>query len=254
MYMRFRKQLLTVSFVVSSVLPLAGASVGAISINPKVSLDALPLVCRIPDGEFTSYTSEGCDLGLDKQVSVNGGAFSEADTSVDAVAATVGDTVSWKITITDQSASGTPQGSVVVHDVLPSGVSFSSYNASSGTYASNDWTVSLPGNLPATLTITSTAVATGEAMNVANLATYNYQCDGPCSGVYQDADPDNDSDTAWINVSAKPVVLSDNETVPPKVLALVDTGSNLGASIAALLIILSAAGIALAGRKYSAKR
>lgn len=180
----------------------------------RVHAASVSLECNVTDGEITSITSEGCDLSLDKQVSINGGAFVEANTPATAVQAHVGDTVTWKITITNTSNSGeTPFGLVTVHDILPSGVTAGSATPSAGTYTSGDWTFDL-SNLPATLTLTSTANSTGLVENTAAFTDYNSNNCGAGGGVglcvdpaaYSDSNSANDSDNAYVNVVAVPVV------------------------------------------------
>lgn len=230
----------------------------------ELSQDVNPLLCRYVTGiEFqeVSYSSEGCDLAVDKTVSINGGPFVEADTSADAAQAHVGDTVTWKITVSNpnsEDSSGQPFGLVRVNDVLPSaGVSYdgSSYTASSGNYSGNVWEFVLydtspPAhtNLPATLTITTTATATGLFQNIATLSDYN-----PCTsenncgweGGYQDADSSNDSNDAWIDPSAQPVVLADT--------TLTNTGSGTTASIIAAGLIGTTLLVTLVNRPSRSK-
>ena len=78
-----------------------------------------------------------CDLSVDKQVSINGGAFEDADTSAAAVSAHIGDTATWKITVTNTSTEGlTPHGAVYIKDLLPNGVTYGDlYTASAGAYS-----------------------------------------------------------------------------------------------------------------------
>lgn len=198
-----------------------------------------------------------CDLSVDKQVSVNGGAFVEADTSADAAQAHVGDTITWKITVTNTSTEGlTPHGTVYVSDVLPSGVAYVSSSATSGNYLTsglfaNDWYLPLLQSdggdgfvttLPATLTITSTSTSTGLFKNTATLAKYDQgSCDGGCT--YVDGDPTNDSNDAWIDPSAKPAVLGSSTTA-----TLANTGSGTTESIIAGGLIVATTAVALAGR------
>ncbi len=197
-----------------------------------------------------------CDLNVDKLVSVNGGPFVEADTSADAAQATVGDTITWKIIVSNNSTEGLiPYGFVYVHDVLPSGVAYVNSSASAGNYITsgffaNYWYIPLLGGgefpsttLPATLTITSTSTATGLFKNTATLAKYDTgSCDGGC--VYADGDPTNDSNDAWIDPSAKPVVLAASTE-------LTNTGSGTAASIIAGGLIAATLAVSLYGRKQN---
>ena len=217
------------------------ATVNLIDLNAQ---DVNPLQCFTTDGEFSQRgLTQGCDLGIDKQVSVNGGAYAEADTSAAAAQAQVGDTVTWQITVTDNSDEGmTPYGKVTVHDVLPSGAAYDSYTASAGSYDGSDWTFSLNGNLPATLTITSHAVSTGLFENTAVLAAYDPCSDG-CLGAgnYSDSNPDNNSNDAWMDPSAKPAVLAES--------TLANTGTSPMPSLLAGGLIVATLATSLAGRR-----
>jgi uncharacterized repeat protein (TIGR01451 family) len=245
-----KKAAFAVIGAVSLILPMG---LGAVAHAEQVQLidisDSIPnsVQCVVPDGEFSQRgVTDGCDLGVDKQVSVNGGAYAEADTSADAAQAQVGDTVTWQITVSNTSDSEdmSPYGKVTVHDVLPSGAAFDSYVASSGTYASNDWTFSLFGNLPATLTITSHAVATGLFQNTAAFSAYDPCLDGCLgAGAYSDSNPDNNSNDAWMDPSAGPAVLAASTT-------LTNTGSGTNASLmAGGLIVLTLVVLAVASRQ-----
>ncbi len=169
-----------------------------------------PTVQITEGGQSVSFNTEFCDLAVDKQVSINGGTFVEADTAPDAAQAQVGDTVTYKIKVTNNSSEGlTPHGIVYVSDVLPGGVTYVSSSATAGNYITNGffanyWYLPLlngdnTSNLPATLTITTTSNATGLYQNTATLAKYdiNGQCDGGCP--YVDANAANDSNDAWID-------------------------------------------------------
>jgi uncharacterized repeat protein (TIGR01451 family) len=216
-------------------------------------IDNNPLQCQMPDGEFTQRgITQGCDLGVDKQVSVDGGAtFTEADNSADAAQTQVGHSVIWQITVTNTSDETlTPYGKVTVSDVLPSGVAFDSYTTSAGAYGSNDWVFSLNQNLPATLTIVSHSTSTGLFKNTATLTAYD-PCNDGClgAGAYSDSNPDNDSNDAWIDPSAPPVVLGLNSS-DPQVLALTNTGSSTLPIIAAGLLLTGTLVVASYGRLY----
>jgi uncharacterized repeat protein (TIGR01451 family) len=257
--------LASVSFILATGL---GSGIGAVASAARVD-NALQLGCLINDGEFQTLDNENCDLQVDKQVSVNGGAFVEADSSADAASAHVGDTVTWKITVSGDN-SGTPQGTVFVYDALPSGVSFVSYVASSGTYDTtsgdffqNYWDLPLTSDgsstLPATLTITSKATTVGLAQNTAEITKYDTgHCDGGC--IYADADPDNNSDDAWVNVQTEPQVLG-SSTTTGNVLGAGTTLTNTGVntkvvSTIAGLLITTAIGVTVIGsnrRKPSVK-
>ncbi len=190
-----------------------------------------------------------CDLSVDKQVSVNGGAFVDADTSPEAAVAHVGDTVVWRVVVTNSSKDLTPHGAVYVHDLLPDGTSFQSYIASDGTYKADDgsffantWVLpllksqgeSFVTTLPATLDITSKVTKTGLTENEALLTKYDPgSCDGGC--VYLDADSGNDSNAAWINVVATPHVLAAS--------TIVNTGDPAVLNFVAGISLLSALGL-----------
>lgn len=244
-----------------------------------------PLRCPTIIDDEVSYNYDSCDLSIDKQVSVNGGPFENADTSGAAAAAQVGDTVTWKITVTNDSTPDlTPHGFVYINDVLPSSVSFSSYIASAGAFGSNTWTLPLMNeegsNLPATLTLTTDASEAGLAQNTAAFSRYDPGgCDG-CSG-YTDANSEHDSNDAWVNIKQKPSdgappppvteqtpppsnppqVLGLSTTVgnppqndQPQVLAatttLTNTGSGLIESLIAGLLAVSAIAVAAYGRLF----
>jgi uncharacterized repeat protein (TIGR01451 family) len=256
--MKRAKMLLTsASFVLGSFfMPLVGGRVAAASCDAVgeqcslPSLDTNPLVCDNPSVEVFEPTAEGCDLSVDKQVSVNSGPFVEADTSAAAAQAHVGDTITWQITVSNTSDSGlVPRGSVTVNDVLPTaGVTFDSYTASAGTYSGSAWTFDLKGNLPASLTITSHSAATGLFQNTASLSFYD-SCSDDCLGTYVDSNSANNSNDAWIDPSAPPAVLG-LSSGDPQVLALTNTGSSTVPSLIAGTLIVGTIGIAGYGRLY----
>lgn len=257
-----KKSVIAVIGAVPLMLPL-----GAV-VHAQAAPDLQPLQCRhTSDGIF--YSSEGCDLAVDKQVSINGGAFVEADTSATAAQAQVGDTVTWKVTVSNNTPDqgsiefpdpSNPFGLVRVSDILPTaGVSYdgTSYTASVGNYSSNVWEIVLfdttdPAhtNLPATLTIVTHATATGLYENTAKLSDYNpCTSENTCSwqGGYQDANSANDSNDAWIDPSAKPVVLAQSTT-------LTNTGSGTALqTIAAGSLIAATAATFLVSRKRAYK-
>src|SRR5258708_7003277 len=109
------------------------AVVGAVSLLAPLSLGAVAHAAdEFPDVLYCLNNLEvqpneppTCDLKIDKQVSINGSAYAEADTSPEAVQAVIGDTVTWKITVSNTSCMGQiPVGKATVHDVLPSGSVF----------------------------------------------------------------------------------------------------------------------------------
>ena len=196
--------------------------------------------------DFFQQANTVCDLGIKKEVSVNGGAYVDANSQAEAATAQVGDTITWKVTVTNGLPLTMPIGDVDVSDVLPAGVNFVSAVASTGTYSANVWhfTVGVDGdgyssNLPATLFITTTAQTVGTVMNEANLAAY--YCDGSCS--YSDADSSNNSDPAYVIVQTAPQVLGDSTTATPQVLGastLANTGTGvLASALAGFLIFIA---------------
>jgi uncharacterized repeat protein (TIGR01451 family) len=244
-----KKAAIAVIGAVSLMMPF-GTLAHAAEVNPIVTCgDAVDQVCNLEQPTetlncFHDSDAKGfCDLAIDKQVSVNGGAFVEADTSADGAQAQVGDTVTWKITVTDNSSGGfEPHGILTVADVLPSGAAYDSSSATVGTYDSGTWTFDIEGNLPATLTIVSHAVSTGLFKNTATLSVLD-SCSDDCVGLYSDADPSNDSNDAWFDPSAKPAVLAESTT-------LTNTGNGIGASlVAGGMLALTASALVAASRQ-----
>ena len=158
----------------------------------------------------TQEPEGNCDMAILKEVSVNGGAFVDANTSPDAVNAVIGDTVTWRITVTNESTGdyGSPLFTVWISDVLPAGFNLESAVPSDGSFSSNTWELPLItevgegffSNLPAVLTLTTTATATGLSENVAAFSEYD-GCGDDCVGPYADDESDNNSDSAWVNIS-----------------------------------------------------
>gem|GEM_PF-2161298 len=99
----------------------------------------------------------------------------DIDKTVDKTNVSVGDIVTWSVTVrNDPAIANTAATSVLVEDVLPSGVDFVSANASNGSY--NDgtgiWTLAAPldpGD-SATLTIRSTVNSNATGSNLFNVA------------------------------------------------------------------------------------
>jgi hypothetical protein len=194
------KQLVVASlFLLTLGVPLAAAPAFADPVN---------LQCYYFSGEFSSYTDEGCDLGIAKQVSVNGGDYADADSGDQAATAKIGDTVTWKLTVTDESDEGLfPIGYITVQEAIPAGLTVTGSEASAGTYSDGSWTFKAEENLPATLLITTTVAAAGQYQNTATFTDYvPDNCDGPCEDPpYADANSANNSNSAFLNVAA-PVV------------------------------------------------
>lgn len=221
--MRLRRMLAAAGFAIVSVLPAASLAV------PAYAAQNVLVRCEVPSEQGLTTTTVGCDLGVSKQVSVNGGAFADANNSPTALDARLGDTVTWQITLSNTSSdpAATPIGIVTIHDILPGAVTLGSSTASGGVFAADDWVVSLSSvALPATLTITTTASTTGLIQNTAALNDYDPCIDGCLgnTGIYADANAGNDSDDAWVNVQLKPSVpqVLDASTTA----TLVNTGSN----------------------------
>ncbi|HLG91004.1 MAG TPA: hypothetical protein VI336_02495 [Candidatus Saccharimonadales bacterium] len=173
---------------------------------------------------------DNCDLGIKKEVSVNGGTFLDANASAEAANAVVGDTVTWRITVDREGTDfdGFPVGTIIVGDNLPSGVTYISTSTSDGsTYdeSSDIWqfTLDIPTTYPVTLTINTTAAGIGLAQNIAFLSGYICDVSDFCedSGEYSDSNRLNNGDEAWVNISAAPVVLAEST---PVVLAATDSG------------------------------
>jgi len=219
--MRLRRISAAAGFAIASVLPAVGLAM------PAYAAQNVLVRCEVPADEV--ITTQGCDLGVSKQVSVNGGTFADANNSTTAPGAHLGDTITWQITLSNASSDPTaiPIGIVTVHDILPGAVTLGSSTASGGVFSADDWVVSLSSvALPATLTITTTANTTGLVQNTAALNDYDPCIDGCLggTGTYADANAANDSDDAWVDVQLKPVIpqVLDASTTA----TLVNTGSN----------------------------
>jgi len=237
-----------------------------LSISQASAATTNSLRCNYNDGEVYQTGTEACDLGIDKQVSVNGGAFVEAPTQSSAVTAHVGDSVTWKVTVTNQSPTNyTPYGTVTVTDIVPSNITIGTATPSAGTFTSNNWTFSLAKNLPATLTITSTASTIGYVENTATLSGYASSCDGNCEfSTYCDVNPNNNTVSAFVNVLADPVVpvvpvvpTTPAVTTPVKVVTPnapstgfgVNSSSLIGSSIAYIIGASALLGLAYKARQ-----
>lgn len=205
---------------VSAIAPLGLASASA---EQNIDQRTPELICRVYDDGERYTTCEGCDLGVSKQVSVNDGEFSEADSAAAAAQAKVGDKVVWKIVVSNTSTiegKSYPVGTVTVKDIVPAGLNVTGLSYTAGSFMDGNWTFDLSKNLPATLTVTTTATTAGLIVNTAALSEYtpphyDYKQTSelnvsdavviPKSYPYKDADPSNDSNSAYINVVA-PVV------------------------------------------------
>lgn len=241
-----------------AVIAVIGAIPLMLPLGAVVHAQQAPQVMPCSSGDNQVFIEDKivtCDLSVDKQVSVNGGTFVEADTSAEAAQAQVGDTITWKITVDKSAFSLDPTASYVyIKDDLPAGVSFGSAVPSAGTWgvwASDVWALPLfndneSSNLPATLTLTTTSTSTGLFENTALLYRFEaFGCpDGGCA--YADGNSSNDSNDAWIDPSAKPVVLAENTLVNT------GTGTALQTAAAGFLIVATAATL-LAGRRRGYK-
>lgn len=197
------------------ILPIAVISlisITALSAKPVSALTSA-LQCSSAYGN----TSFGCDIAIDKQVSVGSSSFTEAQTAAAAVPAQVGDTVTWKVTINNNSYNKRPIGELTVDDLLPSGVTYDSYSATTGVYTSStgEWTFDLAGKVQPILTIVTTANATGLTENTATMAEYL----PPCSHQqvpFSDFDGSNNTANAFINVpTPAPVTPPTTTTTTP---------------------------------------
>ncbi len=265
--MKIRRLLAAAIFATATILPIVGLVTPVQAVGDQIVVQCPQNIQLDVIGDVPHV----CDLAVDKQVSVNGGPFVEADTSPDAANAQVGDTITWKVIVTNNSTDGlTPHGVVYVKDALPSGVAFQSYVATDGTYIgdngsffANNWVLPLLKSdgddgfvttLPATLTLITKATSTGLIENTAAFNKYDPgSCDGGCA--YIDADSDNNSNDAWVNIQVKPQVLGES-TSTPQVLGLSNTGTSVVMpSIVALSLITSTMALGYIGRgrrqKYS---
>jgi len=232
--MKSFKLLISGAFVFALLTPVFAVGVA----NAQVQIDGIPVQCLIGSGEFTELESDGCDLSLQKEVSVNGGAFVDANSAAEAASATLGDSVVWRISINNESSEGSPVFGFRVSDVLPAGVTFASSSASEGAYddSSGIWqfTLSAVSTFPVTLTLNSTATSTGTFENSAAFSQYNGETWGP----YTDANASNDTDSAFVSISAAPAVLGDTTPV-----VLAATGSGAVESLVAGSLILTTFGV-----------
>jgi len=239
--MKSFKLLVGCAFVAALLIPVFAGGVAHAQTSGVLQCVNNNTVSKLPDVE-----SDDCDLAIKKEVSVNGGAFVDANTSAEAVQGNVGNSVVWKVTITNPLTPNPnedffPTGIVLVGDNLPAGVTYVSSSTSDGsTYdeSADVWQFNLNSSTtyPVTLTINTTAASVGQSQNFAFLS--GYACDGDfffCE--YSDANNENDGDQAWIEVSAAPVVLGESTPV-----VLAATGSGTTESLVAAGLILSTLG------------
>jgi|GEM_PF-4405539 len=225
-----------------------------ISSVASVYAQPVDLLC-INDDE--QYTPTGCDLSLTQLVKVNSGEFTDPSTPASAVSVQNGDTVTFQITVADESNENVelPTGIVTVQDVFPAGVVFKSFSASVGDYNSdtNSWTFNVEESLPATLTLTGQVSTTvpGVISNTATLSDYTADnCDGPCEDPpYVDANAANNSHIVYLLINGKVVAVTVSGPGVP------NTGFgvhhvNLGQELA----IYVTAGTGLLAAAYAARR
>ena len=185
-----------------------------------------------------------CDLGIQKQVAVNGGAFNDADTVAAAVNANIGSTLTYKL-IVNSFGTTLPYGVFYVKDVLPTQVTYVAHEATSGTYntATNLWVFNDTATLPAVLTITATVAGSGTIDNVGGLEFFAY-CNSECpTNDYIDDNPANNSDHSYVTVSTTPQVLGSSTTAPPATLAA--TGASLQLQNAAAVLLTGIATVVM---------
>ena len=142
------------------------------------------------------------------QVTLNSVIDLEIEKSVDQSNVSIGDMVTWTITVENHpTRANTAATGVTVDDVLPAGVSFVSANASNGSYnnLTGIWTLAAPlsPGASATLTVVSTVdadAAGSSVLNVAEVASHNeFDLDSQPGNDDGDQSQD-DEDPAVINV------------------------------------------------------
>lgn len=188
--------------------------VAPLCITTAVHAESGSLVC---DTIHETFTTSGCDLSVDEKVSINATAKAEAQTADHAVAAKIGDTITWTITVdSDSTDDNLPDGTVVLTDTLPSQATFVGATASTGTYSKGSWTFRVADVLPATLTIVATANATGTFTNSTTLTDYTPPCyEGECiDPPYIDGDAANNTSNGYVTIPAAPVVATQTIATP----------------------------------------
>lgn len=223
------------------------------------------VACENPDGCQIQPCNN--DLSVSKQVKVPSGSYVDAADAGNAPSAHVGDTIEWLIGVTKNlqgACEGTPNfpGSIVLHDTLPSGITYVSSVAGAGTYdsTSNDWSftnLAFSSSTTIYLQLTTTANQVGSFENIATLSQLKV-CDGEFCNSYdyaassddslnssqKDQVEGNNSADAWVNIQTVPQVLGESTTSDPQVLGLTNTGtSTLVQNIIAGLFIVSALGV-----------
>lgn len=186
---------------------------------PAVHAQPVNLLCVNQD---ESFVPDGCDLSLDQVVSVNEGEFTQANTTASAISVQNGDTVTYRITITDQSDENVevPTGLVTVTDILPASLTLKSFSTSTGTFNADTgaWTFFVEESLPATLVLTA-QVNTSTPGLIANTATMTDYTPDNCDGglcpdpPYVDANAANNSHVTYIIINGRVVAVT---TISPK--------------------------------------
>ncbi|HWB38805.1 MAG TPA: hypothetical protein VG604_01035 [Candidatus Saccharimonadales bacterium] len=196
---RFRSIILAAACSLMLVAPV-GLAAPAFA-NPTNVVCLPPETPQDPEPQFTTV---GCDLALVTQVSVNDGDFVTATSSSSPVKAAVGDTITIRLSASNDSLNDlTAFGFVTVTNVLPGNLSLVSSSATGGTYSNGNWVFTAEDDLPASLTLITKATAAG---SVADTATYtDYlpdNCDGPCEDPpYFDANAANNSSAGFILIN-----------------------------------------------------
>jgi uncharacterized repeat protein (TIGR01451 family)/LPXTG-motif cell wall-anchored protein len=240
---------------------LAGA--GAVGLLLMPSVAAAQVELDLSSCQFWSSSEVPCDPSIKKEVKVAGGAYVDANTPAEAANGYVGDTVTWRITVSNNAALTAPIGDISVTDLLPAGTTFVSATASNGSFVTDSWVFTVGGyvdnayvsNLPATLELTTTANTTGLHENTADIVGFFCEGDEPCE--YDDGNAINNTDKAYVNIGTKGQVLGESTTQQPKpqVLAaatLADTGTETIYSAAAVLVLIGT--LALVLRRKSGYR
>jgi len=231
------------------IVGVLGIAIGIFVTAPlavAADIDQNRLECAVQsEVEVVTGTPSVCDLGIQKQVAVNNGSFNDADTTGTAAKATIGSTVTYKITLSS-FGSTVPYGVYYVKDVLPAQLQYVSHDTAAGEFdtETNLWVLDDNSELPAVLTITATVVSGGLIDNIAALEFFAY-CQYECvTNEYIDDNPANDSDHAYINTSSTPQVLgASTASTTTNQAVLAETGSSLflQSAVAVLITIMAVA-------------
>jgi uncharacterized repeat protein (TIGR01451 family) len=158
----------TATLVLSATL--AGSVAGGTTVVNTAAIASVDQSDPDPADDSASVTLVvgGIDLSLDKSVT------SPASATVDE-----GDTVVFSVTVTNSAVSSTTATGVEVTDLLPAGLSYDSYSATQGTFASGNgrWNgISLAPGASATLTLNATVdggTAGRTLTNTAEITAYD---------------------------------------------------------------------------------